>query len=131
MNIIEFQSRVNVNVTPEEYEHIEAVYKASDLDKDDFCAMWRKMNRSRVIAAAEVRKRQRTIDRILDEIMRNAIWHGSICLAAIAVNVLNESTLDDIEQLGIDLQAEPNSEGFRHFKTLADIKDEIKQLIAA
>ena len=47
MNIIEFQNRVNVNVTPDEYEHIEAVFMASDMEKDEFCAMWRKMEKAR------------------------------------------------------------------------------------
>lgn len=49
----EFIERVNVNVTNEEYEHIEAVYMASDVDKDTFCKMWVKMNMSRVKAALE------------------------------------------------------------------------------
>ncbi len=31
MTIIEFQNRVNITVTPEEYEHIEAAYMMCDL----------------------------------------------------------------------------------------------------
>ncbi|MCM1166396.1 MAG: hypothetical protein NC401_10370 [Ruminococcus sp.] len=126
----EFIDRVNVNITAEEYAAIEVVYMNCDLDKDEFCAMWRKMNRSRVIAAAESRKRERAIGRILDAIGRNAIWHGGISLELKAVNVLSESILNDIESLGIDLQAEPNSDGFRHFKTLAEIKLDIMAIAA-
>jgi hypothetical protein len=44
----EFENRTNVQVSFDEYEHIEVVYMASDLDKDEFCKMWCKMNKSRV-----------------------------------------------------------------------------------
>ena len=44
----EFETRVHMNVTAEEYSHIEEVYMNSDLDKDEFCKMWVKMNKTRV-----------------------------------------------------------------------------------
>lgn len=47
----EFTQRTQVEVTYKEYEAIETVYMNCDLDKDEFCKMWCKMNRSRVIAA--------------------------------------------------------------------------------
>lgn len=33
-----------MSVTPDEYTHIEEVYMNSDLDKDEFCKEWAKMN---------------------------------------------------------------------------------------
>ena len=51
MTRFEFIQRVQVEVSEKEYEAIEVVYMASDLEKDEFCQMWRTMNRSRVIAA--------------------------------------------------------------------------------
>ena len=44
----EFEERVIVKVSAKEYEAIETVYMQSDLDKDEFCKLWIKMNKSRV-----------------------------------------------------------------------------------
>lgn len=44
----EFTERTMVEVSVEEYSAIETVYMNSDLDKDEFCKMWRKMNKTRV-----------------------------------------------------------------------------------
>lgn len=47
----EFTQRTNVEVSYEEFNAINEVYNNCDVDKDEFCKMWCKMNRSRVIAA--------------------------------------------------------------------------------
>lgn len=44
----EFTQRVNVEVSNKEFEAINEVYMNSDLDKDEFCKMWMKMNKTRV-----------------------------------------------------------------------------------
>ena len=44
----EFTQRVNVEVSNKEFEAIHEVYMNSDLDKDEFCKMWVKMNKTRV-----------------------------------------------------------------------------------
>jgi hypothetical protein len=44
----EFTQRVNVEVSNKEFETINEVYMNSDLDKDEFCKMWVKMNKTRV-----------------------------------------------------------------------------------
>ena len=44
----EFTQRVNVEVSNSEFEAINVVYMNSDLNKDEFCKMWVKMNPSRV-----------------------------------------------------------------------------------
>ena len=44
----EFEERVSMSVTTEEYWHINEVYNNSDLDKDEFCRLWVKMNQNRV-----------------------------------------------------------------------------------
>lgn len=57
----EFEARVQMPVSAEEYSHIEQVYMMSDIDKDEFCKLWVKMNKTRVHEAikkaAEQRKR--------------------------------------------------------------------------
>ena len=44
----EFTQRVNVEVSNKEFEAINEVYMNSDLDKDEFCKMWVKMNKTSV-----------------------------------------------------------------------------------
>ena len=44
----EFTQRVNVEVSNSEFEAINEVYMNSELDKDEFCKMWVKMNKTRV-----------------------------------------------------------------------------------
>ena len=44
----EFTQRVNVEVSNKEFKAINEVYMNSDLDKDEFCKMWVKMNKTRV-----------------------------------------------------------------------------------
>ena len=47
----EFLNRTGVEVSNSEFWAINEVYNNSDLDKDEFCKMWCKMNQSRVKAA--------------------------------------------------------------------------------
>lgn len=58
----EFTDRVKVEVSMDEFASIHEVYMNSDLDKDAFCRIWVKMNKSRVIEArmkaAELREKQ-------------------------------------------------------------------------
>lgn len=51
----EFESRVKVEVSAEEYAAIETVYMNSDLDKDAFCKMWKRINKQHIaeLKAAE------------------------------------------------------------------------------
>ena len=53
----EFTQRVNVEVSNSEFEAINVVYMNSELDKDEFCKMWVKMNKTRIgKRIAELRK---------------------------------------------------------------------------
>ncbi len=47
----EFTQRTQVEVSNKEFDAINEVYMNSDLDKDEFCKMWVKMNKTRVRAA--------------------------------------------------------------------------------
>ncbi len=77
MTIIEFQNRVNITVTPEEYEHIEAAYMMCDLDKDAFCRQWKRNNRTFIArrkaetaAAEKMRELKFNLKRVLEYINR-------------------------------------------------------------
>lgn len=52
----EFQERVKMTVSAEEFEAVNHVYMLSDLNKDNFCKMWVQMNKSRVERAAKEAK---------------------------------------------------------------------------
>lgn len=51
----EFEIRA-MEVTSKEFESINVVYMNSDLDKDEFCKMWCKMNHKRVKAYKEAKR---------------------------------------------------------------------------
>ena len=70
----EFTERTKVQVSDEEFEAINEVYMHCDLDKDSFCALWRKMNRSRVDAAKATIKEQKRIEKLsLFEYMKEKV----------------------------------------------------------
>lgn len=52
----EFESRVGIEVSAQEYISINAVYECSDVEKDEFCKLWVKMNRNRVARIKAQRK---------------------------------------------------------------------------
>lgn len=52
----EFTLRTNVKVNDDEFDAINTVYMNSDIDKDAFCKIWKKMNASRVVAALEEKR---------------------------------------------------------------------------
>lgn len=49
----EFTERVGINVSTEEFEAINNVYMMADVDKDEFCKLWAKMNFLRIKAHKE------------------------------------------------------------------------------
>ena len=61
----EFTERVGIEVSTSEFDAINTVYMASDLEKDEFCAMWRKMNAKRIKAyKAEQKAKEERFNRI-------------------------------------------------------------------
>lgn len=73
----EFESRVQMQVSIEEYSHIEQVYMNSDLDKDEFCKLWVKMNRSRVLASIEKEKARKQQEALNDKLWYIVTKYGS------------------------------------------------------
>ena len=105
----EFETRVHMNVTAEEYSHIEEVYMNSDLDKDDFCAIWVKMNQTRVNnakaerkAAEEEQAKQEKLWNIVEKHM-NDNWEKGCKMAE---DVLSSTQKKVIESAGISLYDE-------------------------
>lgn len=54
----EFVERVGMEVSSSEFEIINKMYTFSDVDKDEFCKLWAKMNFARVKAAKEQKAKE-------------------------------------------------------------------------
>ena len=69
----EFETRVGMKINANEYNAIEDVYMASDVDKDEFCKLWAKMNHKRI---ATYKAEQKAAERAakVKEILWN-IWN--------------------------------------------------------
>lgn len=122
MRQFEFEERVGMTVSPKEYEAIEKVYLFSDLDKDEFCKMWVKMNKKRVQEAKEkARKvRQENADRerlwdIREKLNRD---YGKL-----AADVLGSRDREFLERKGFKF--EESRYGQIWFKTVSSVRYEI------
>lgn len=122
MRQFEFEERVKVRVSPKEYEAIETVYLYSDLDKDEFCKMWVKMNKKRVqVAKEKARKvRQENADRerlwdIREKLNRD--------FAKLASDVLGSRDREFLERKGFKF--EESRYGQTWFKTVSSVRYEI------
>lgn len=129
MTIQEFQSRTQVSVDVSEFESFTTVYMQSDVDKDTFCKMWRKMNATRVMAAKGQAKKQQTIDKVFSMVMTNPEWTDVEHYNDIAVAVLSSNDKALIESIGISLESEPDNNGFRHFKRFRELRPEINAFL--
>lgn len=72
----EFETRVKMNVSRDEYVNIiEPMYMSADVDKDEFCRLWVKMNHKRVAAAIEAQKEAEKEQRLKERLFNvfNAI----------------------------------------------------------
>lgn len=65
----EFTDRTKVQVSYNEFTAIHEVYMNSDLNKDDFCRIWVKMNKSRVIEA-----RNKAAEEQKEQILKGMAW---------------------------------------------------------
>lgn len=96
-------------MTEEEFASINAVYEASDVDKDEFCAMWRMMNRRRM---KEYRDGQRALKKNQADTARLSLLYRRIDGLFPSYNTINLSACTDIlsdrgkkmlEDVGIDV----------------------------
>ncbi len=74
----EFQNRVQMTVSPDEYWAINEVYNNSDLDKDAFCRAWVQMNRNRVKKAREEAKAQQEVMKKREKVWKLFGKHESL-----------------------------------------------------
>lgn len=118
----EFTQRVNVEVSNKEFEAINEVYMNSDLDKDEFCKMWVKMNKTRV--------KEAKVERMLkakDEAYRDALHklynktNGEDLWIPICYVKISTYEVQAMSYAGINVENECGS----GLKTVLDIRHEI------
>ncbi len=117
-----------MSVSVDEFNAIHVVYLASDLNKDDFCKMWVKMNRSRVDAAKKALKERQQrnwrINRLLKiegKLQKADSWEA-------AEDVLTESDIKVLASVGISVKEWYNplpingvSEGFERYRNSTSV----------
>ena len=118
----EFTQRVNVEVSNKEFEAINEVYMNSDLDKDEYCKMWVKMNKSRVEVAIENKKKS---DK--ENADRERLWDIRSKLnkdyAKLAADVLGSRDRAFLERKGFKF--EESRYGQTYCKTVSSVRYEI------
>ena len=110
----EFETRVKMQVSPQEFNHINEVYMASEVDKDTFCHLWMVMNKGRITAAREAAKQKAA-----EDAQRERLWHVLEKYGTksyewkennYASNVLTDTEYKLIKSVGIDTFAKRMSD---------------------
>ena len=113
----EFESRTHVEVTMKEYAIINDMYMASDVDKDEFCRLWSKMNPVRVARAKEAKEIAMVKEKALDIVARmhalTTDWFAD------AMTSLRKRDIAFLESIGFDMYS-----GCR-YKSISEIHYEI------
>lgn len=126
MRQIEFEQRVGMSVNTNEYASIENVYMASDLDKNAFCALWKKMNFKRVARAREEQatklKEQKKKEQLFN-ILNKPCSINDFC--KMADNFYNKKEKAVLESLGIHMQQEIN--GIPYFVSVASVLFDLRK----
>lgn len=124
----EFEQRVGMSVNTTEYASIENVYMASDLDKDAFCILWKKMNFKRVQRAREERasilKEQMKKEQLFNILNKPYGKNGFVKLAD---NFYNKREKGVLESIGIHMQQERN--GIPYFVSVASALVDLRKYL--
>lgn len=129
MTQVEFEKRVEMTISSYEFDAINVVYMNSDLDKDEFCKMWVKMNKSRISAHKEMEKKQALISKVLDIKAKSLCFQGEDWWK-LGVEILSKKEIETLKEYGIEMEG-VSSWGVRYFKTCSDLFFEISQKLAA
>ena len=124
----EFEQRVGMSVNATEYASIENVYMASDLDKDAFCVLWKKMNFKRVARAREERatklKEQMKKEQLFNILNKS---YGKYEFGTLADNFYSKREKAVLESIGIHMQQERNA--IPYFISVASVLVDLRKYL--
>lgn len=100
----EFEAKVGMHVSCGEYEHIIAMYNNCDVNKDEFCSLWIKMNKERVKYAKAIQKKKAERQTLVEKLWR--IYDKLIAIPfkdayILADRKLSERNMNTIAKTGI------------------------------
>lgn len=123
----EFTKRVGMSVDATEYAAIEIVYMNSDLDKDEFCKLWVKMNHRRVSKAKEERTAREKKEMLKDQLFMIAVKPKYNDLTKLADNFYTNREKEILEKIGLSMQEE--IDGIKRFKSVSCLTYEVKKYL--
>lgn len=104
----EFTNRTQVEVSYNEFNAINEVYMNSDLDKDEFCKMWVKMNHRRVAiykAEKKATERRQKVREILWNVWNKYAFNDyQWKVMWLNHSILNKKEEKAVKEAGIDLR---------------------------
>lgn len=123
----EFTQRVGVSVYSTEYAAIELVYMNSDLDKDEFCKLWVKMNYKRVAKAKEERIAKEKKETLKGQLFMIATKPKCNDFTKLADCFYTNKEKKILEKIGVSMQEE--IDGINRFKSVSTITYEVKKYL--
>ena len=135
----EFTQRTKVEVSYNEFNAIHEVYVNSDLDKDEFCKAWMKINAKRVAQAKAEAKAKAEEEAKFEMLWDIIMEYGSIATCSnemhteLAVAILSEKQQENLESLGFDMKEDwcIGNSNLRPFKRMSTILYEIDKYLKA
>lgn len=127
----EFEARA-IEVSSKEFDAINMVYMNSDLDKDEFCKMWCKMNASRVKAYKQEQKtKQELEDLSWDIAMVRMACQNLTCeqYGSLGVSFFKKSEIATLRFAGIEM--EDKSGYVARFLTVSEVLNKVNNFLAA
>lgn len=117
----EFETRAKIEVTAKEFDSINEVYMNCDLDKDEFCKMWVKMNKSRIakFAAQKNEEAQKAADMEAAYDLYTRLMN--VTDFTLAVSHLNDEEEGFIKRVGIKLREWDSWHGCELFRSATSV----------
>jgi hypothetical protein len=123
----EFTNRTQVEVSYNEFNAIHEVYMNSDLDKDEFCKMWVKMNKTRVQRAKEEAKAEayeaKKREFLYDFINQDFDW------SKLVAEYVSYEESKKFKAYGFDVEEPYFNTGIKCFKSISTFVYEIKKYL--
>lgn len=123
----EFTQRTQVSVSSTEYTAIEMVYMNSDLDKNEFCKLWVKMNYKRVAQAKAERIAKEKEEELKGQLFIIATKPHCKDFTKLADDFYTKKEKKILESIGISMQ--DFTDDIPRFKSVSSTTYEVKKYL--